>query len=698
MHAAAPEAWLVGGALRDLLDGREPAYLDFVTTLDAQEIAKDLAATLHGSPFPLDELRKTWRIVLPQATQLREIDISTIETGLEADLRRRDFTVDALAAPINPDGTLGKIIDLFGGVEDLHARRLRMLGESALQEDPLRMLRAVRLAVELDMTVDDGTAVAVRRSAPSLNESAAERQRDELVRIFETPRSAEGVRLLDSLGLLDVMLPELGPSRGCEQPFEHHYWDVFDHLVETVASLDRMLAPYGSNRALRPGPGPASWQSGKATGWLGRLLDRTERQQERPWLAETFRRGLRRFELDEYLDSSVGGTSRRALIKLAGLLHDVSKPETKTDEPDGRVRFFGHSEQGAAKASAICQRLRFGGREAAFVSKLVEEHLRPFQLANKALPSSRALYRFFRDLGDAAPGVLILSLADAAAARGPRLQPERWRGHVAYIAYVLENGLAQRNVVTRQPRLVTGSDLIEALGLEPGPEIGRMLAAIEEAVAAGEVTSKQEAIELARGLTSPSLSRVPLRPRRGTDADETLPDFVDGEVRSPVLLDNLLATHAKTGPTRWRQWRTDSVLAGKLKLKAREMRHAPTKAEDALWQQLRRRQVAGCQFRRQHPIERFIVDFYCSQARLVVEVNGPLHDKTLEADHERQELLERLGYRVLRFTNDQVMTDLGSVLERILDAIQTPTDTSPSPWTPALSKAEGERGTEGERL
>jgi very-short-patch-repair endonuclease len=121
------------------------------------------------------------------------------------------------------------------------------------------------------------------------------------------------------------------------------------------------------------------------------------------------------------------------------------------------------------------------------------------------------------------------------------------------------------------------------------------------------------------------------------------------------------------------------------------------KAEDALWQ-LRRRQLGGFQFRRQHPIDRFIVDFYCSQARLIIEVDGPVHDKTVEADAGRQELLESLGYRILRFTNEQIKTDMGSALDRILDAVQTPAATSPSPWTPALIQAEGEKRTEGERL
>jgi poly(A) polymerase len=219
-------------------------------------------------------------------------------------------------------------------------------------------------------------------------------------------------------------------------------------------------------------------------------------------LAPTFRDILSDFNLDTYLDTPVGGHSRRVLLKLAGLLHDVSKPETKAEQPDGRIRFLGHPQQGAAKAETICTRLRFGNRETHFVSLLVEEHLRPTQLSQAGeLPSKRALYRFFRDLGDAAPACLFLSLADAAAAQGPRLEKERWAGHVAYVRWVLQNGLQpQDNPAQPTQRLVDGEALMAALNLEPGPEVGRLLAAIDEAHAVGELSTQPEALDLARKL------------------------------------------------------------------------------------------------------------------------------------------------------------------------------------------------------
>ncbi len=191
------------------------------------------------------------------------------------------------------------------------------------------------------------------------------------------------------------------------------------------------------------------------------------------------------------------------LLKLAGLLHDVSKPETKAVQADGRIRFLGHPEQGAFKAQTICERLRFSNSEARFVSLLVEEHLRPTMLAQPGEPPSRrALYRFQRDLGEAMPACLILSLADAAAATGPRLQQERWQGHVAYCRYVLyEASRIDSPVQGQRKRLVDGNELMSELGMEPGPELGQVLSQLDEAQAVGEIETRAEAIEYARTLT-----------------------------------------------------------------------------------------------------------------------------------------------------------------------------------------------------
>ena len=473
VREAAPDAYLVGGGVRDVLLGRRPVDLDFVLAGDVGAAAEAIAETLAGSAFPLDAERGQLRVVLPEPAAVREIDLSRLEDGIEADLARRDFTLNALAAPIEADGSLGEVIDTTGGVADLRARRVRLVGERALADDPLRLLRAVRLAVELDFELEEGTAHAVRASAANVHAAAPERQRDELARIFATPRAAAGLRLLDALALLAELLPEVAAGRGVEQPHVHH-WDVFDHSIETVAALDALLTEVGPQLAA-PLPAPS-------------------------WLRQAFRDGLAWFALRPYMDEAVGGSSRRVLLKLAALLHDVAKPETKSVEPDGRVRFLGHADVGAAKAERICERLRFGGRETRFVARLVEEHLRPTQLSQEGPPSQRAVYRFFRDLGGAAPACLILSLADGVAAAGPRLTTERWQGHVAYVSYVLRQAEAQAAAVARTLRLLSGHDLMEALDLAPGPLIGRLLAAVEEAAGAGEIATPEEALAYAARL------------------------------------------------------------------------------------------------------------------------------------------------------------------------------------------------------
>jgi len=430
--------------------------------------AEEIATTLGGSAFPLDESRDQYRVVL--VGTVRSIDVSPLKTSILDDLRQRDFTVNAMATSLEANGSLAPLIDPCGGEADLESKLLRAVSEAALEADPLRLLRGVRIAVELDMEVEHATASAFRDRANLLAGTAAERQRDELTRILATSRAAAGIRLMDDLGVLSVVLPELMPAHGVEQPRQHHYWDVFDHSVEALAALDSMLS---SDEMAGDG---------------------------KPALAGEFRASLAWYPLGPYLDEDAGGHSRRVLLKLAGLLHDVAKPETKSTDRNGRVRFLGHPDLGARKAASICGRLRFSSRETQFVSILVEEHLRPTQLAAPGqAPSARSLYRFFRDLGDAAPACLILVLADGAAAAGPRLTRERWRSHVAYVSYLLEHEQAHADAV-KAPRLINGNDLIDELGLKPGPDLGRLLSDVDEAIGAGEVATREDALSYARGV------------------------------------------------------------------------------------------------------------------------------------------------------------------------------------------------------
>jgi poly(A) polymerase len=645
VHRALPDAYLVGGGVRDLLRGRQPSDLDFISTADLHGSAEALAAELGGHIFPLDAGRGQYRVVLEDGP-VTSIDLSPYAGDLQADLRRRDFTVDAMAALVEADGTLGELIDPLDGASDLEAQMLRMVSEHALTDDPLRLLRAVRLATEMEFIIEPATADAIGAHAGELHVAAPERQREELTRLLATPHSAAGVRLMDELGLLAQLLPELMPAHGVEQPGDAHYYDVFDHSIETLATLDALLAP-----------------------------DDAPLSRDRTWMRDDFLHALSPFGIEAYLSAEAGGGhSRAVLLKLAGLLHDVSKPETKALAADGRTRFLGHPELGANKAAKICERLRFGNKETRFVSLLVEEHLRPTQLSNSGPPSERALYRFFRDLGDAAPALLTLTLADGAAAAGPRLTREGWRRRVAYMAYLLDRGQTHA-VAAKQPRLLTGDDLIEILGMTPGPELGRVLSAVEEAIGAGEVVSRQAALAYARQLSEAASEEVHDTSRANVSEPTSPP-------RSPSPTSG--RGMAQEGE---RRRLAPTALWDRVKAAARQMRHAPTAAERALWEALRNSQLEGFRFRRQHAVGPYIADFYCAQARLVVEVDGPSHDLTRDEDGLRSEYFNALGIGTLRFDNQQVLSDI----QAVLSAIRKHLPTTPSP------SSKSERGTEGVR-
>lgn len=457
-------AWLVGGFVRDLALGRAPRDLDVVVDADPLAAGRELAEALEGHVVPLDTERGIVRVALPESATL---DLSAMRGGgIEADLRERDFTIDAIALPFA--ASEGEAIDPFGGLADLGRRRLRLVSDSAFRDDGLRLLRAARLATGLDLSFDPGLLAQAQTDAARALDASPERQRDELARICATDHAARGLRMLDRMGVLPLVLPELTPCRGVSQPKEHYY-DVFDHSVETVGALDCLLS--------RSIP-------------LGRLAERMR--------TEFWERLDSVIDVRAYFDAQpVAGRSRAALTKLGALLHDIAKPETKAPDDTGRVRFIGHAGQGATRAAAILTRLRFSNREIAFVRTLVEEHLRPTQLSSGAAPpTDRALARYFRDLGDTATAALVLSIADHMAARGPKLDGRDFSAHLLYSAYVLDR--RRRTLAAAPPQhLVSGDDLMAELHLPPGPLIGRLLRAVEEAQGAGEIRTREEAMNVA---------------------------------------------------------------------------------------------------------------------------------------------------------------------------------------------------------
>lgn len=467
-------AYATGGFMRDVLLGITPQDVDISIDVDPLAVGPELAAEFGATYFPLDEERRHARIIFPD--QDLHVDLLPLRDEIETDLRSRDYTVDAMAAAL-ADVLSGSttIIDPVGGCDDLEAGLVRLVSEQALIDDPLRVLRGPRIAIERGFTIEPATEQAIRRRALSLSSTAAERQRDELMRMMKTPRAGAAFRVLDSLGVLPVLMPEAEVMRGVEQPKEHH-WDVLGHAFACTEMLDILLAESG----------PAAERDLWHAVW-----------DELDWWDGA----------EEYLDGEiVAGTPRRAIIKLCGFLHDIGKPQTKSFEENGRMRFFGHSEAGAEIAGALMRRLRFSSREVTIVKRMIDAHLRPVQMAQQGPPSDRAVFRYFRATGDAGIATLVLSIADHLATVGPRRNLDAVREHARLISYILHKRVEEERVVS-PPKLVRGDDLIRALGLEPGPQIGELLAAIEEAQAAGEVDTPEQALAFARRHVDTSASR-----------------------------------------------------------------------------------------------------------------------------------------------------------------------------------------------
>lgn len=453
------DSYLVGGFVRDGLLGRANQDIDLAVAGPALDIARVVADAWGGSYVVMDERNQVARVILPGRKCY--LDFSAMRGSLEQDLALRDFTINAIAMALDrveSGWAVVEVIDPLDGIGDLERRLVRAIRDSVFQEDPIRLLRAVRLASQLDFAIEANTEGLIRREHALISGEAGERVRDELCRLLALPRAAHFLRRLDGLGLLDSIVPELTAAKGVTQPKEHR-WDVFQHSIETVAGVEQVLRLVPSD---------------------DRLLASV------PWSREL---------ADHFQGEISGGRNRVVLLKLAALLHDIAKPQTRSFEPDGRMRFLGHSQQGAEVVGEIMERLRFSRREIKLVTSVVEHHLRPGQLAGDGVPSRRAMYRYFRDTAEAGIDTLFLSLADHLAARGPELDPEEWQEHARITGEIIDWHLGEQHCAA-PPRLIDGHDIMRRFGLRPGPKIGELLEALREAQAAGEVTSGDQALEL----------------------------------------------------------------------------------------------------------------------------------------------------------------------------------------------------------
>jgi poly(A) polymerase len=480
------DIYLVGGSLRNLLLDEPCVDWDLVTRGEAHKLARRLADRLDGFYVHLHEKASRVVVRLPAGSEDLVLDIAPLHgETLEEDLRARDFTLNALASPLAPlveqlarTGGVAEVetwlIDPLHGLDDLRQRLLRPVDDGVFQRDPLRMLRAFRLARTYALTLDFSMEKILRRDAALLTQVAAERIHAELYTLLTGAGALDVLHDLDSYGLLTVLIPELLPTLGMRQPLPH-YWDVMEHSLQAVHYLEVLVDALTSDSDAPFAPDLApTVESGEDLTAIREMLREAEEQQI--------------FHFTNLIAPN---------MKMSALLHDIGKPLTRTVDEGGAIHFYNHPQAGAPVASAIMRRLSASTFDCRLVQLIAAHHMRPGQLGQGGPVTPRAVRRYFVDLGPTGLLVALFSLADHLATLGPQPRTVAWTRHLSVVRQLLTSYIRERAKIL-PPRLVGPEELLSRLKIAPGPLLGQLLELIAGAQTDGIIHSREEAFILAR--------------------------------------------------------------------------------------------------------------------------------------------------------------------------------------------------------
>ena len=438
--AAAVRVFLVGGAVRDFLLGMPSYDFDFIVFGDPEGFARDFSSRTGGRLVVLDDRERIYRVV----TGGINYDFSAPKgPDLGTDLSMRDFTINAMAADASTSPSV--VISLPGAEDDLVEGIVRAASNRAFTDDPLRLLRAFRFSAVLGFPIDGPTKDRITEEHSMIAGIARERIREEWARLLSSPRSFSAVAAMDETGLLTAIFPEIGTMKGVDQN-RWHSRDVWGHCLATILEIETII---GDPELFFPG---------------------------------------RTIELADYFSEPLGGGwTRGSLAKLAALVHDVGKPETRVVGPDGQASFYGHENTGAEIFASMGRRILLGKKAARFGRLLIKNHMRLLSLAVSRAVTKRAVARLYRDTGDALPGLIVLGLADTRAGRtDERRESESIRVIDEVLSIVDE---IKKTVVP----LLSGTEIMRLCGIPEGKLVGRLKSELAQAQAEGTITTKTEA-------------------------------------------------------------------------------------------------------------------------------------------------------------------------------------------------------------
>lgn len=432
------EGYLVGGIIRDFLTGKTSVDRDIAIS-GAEKFAHKIANKFDGTFITLDSVNKIFRVVLPDKTNF--LDISEIEgSTIEEDLKRRDFTINAIAYDLKND----KFIDTTGGIEDLENKVLRHISDKNFEDDPLRLLRGFRFFSTTGFRMTEELESAISKYAHLILKPAPERINYELMKLFGGKYAAETLLKMNEFGILEALFPFVKEMKQVP-PNTHHHLDLLHHVIETVRQIEIHYETM--------------------TG-----------------------------EVKEHLQKvDFGGFPRINHLKLAGFMHDIGKFSCWTIEENGRHRFIKHADIGAELAIPFLKKMKFSKKQIEYITCMIKNHIYPSNVIAAPDLNDKIMMRYIRKMEDNVIDNIILAKADRLSARGVDVTEEMIENNMRGLDRLLKFYLEKKDTLKPLPKLLDGKEIMELTGLKPTPQLGKIIEALKEAQLNGDVTNIEEA-------------------------------------------------------------------------------------------------------------------------------------------------------------------------------------------------------------
>lgn len=433
------EGYLVGGSIRDFFTKKCEFCDRDISIKGAENFARKLANKFDATFIELDNENKIYRIVLKD--KINFLDISEMQgNSIEDDLKRRDFTINAIAYDLSNE----KFIDVTGGLNDLKNKVLRHIDDKNFEEDPLRVLRAFRFYSMTGFEMTEELVKALKKYMPLALVPAKERINYEIMKLFGGDYASSALLKMDELGLLEKIIPQVKEMKNVP-PNTHHHLDLFHHVIETVRQIEIIYA------------------------------------------------GLSGFE-KEHMDAiDFGGFPRINHLKLAGFLHDIGKYSTWTIEESGRHRFIKHDDVGSKMVVPLLRDLKFSKKQIEYVSCMIKNHIYPSNVIVAPILNEKVMMRYVRKMGENVVDNIILAKADRLSAKGVDITEEVINSNINGLNKLLEFYLSKKDSLTPLPKLLDGREIMTLLNIKPSPKLGEIISALNEAQLNGDVTTPEDA-------------------------------------------------------------------------------------------------------------------------------------------------------------------------------------------------------------